>query len=214
MKNYEEEYHKKLHNYLINDNAYYITRAKLAKYKYFKGIAKSDKVLEFGCGLGQNIYLIKNAEGYDISKFSLDFAQKKGIKTINELQKIKDQNYDVVFCSHVLEHVEQPKNVLDLIRQKLKKDGKLILLLPVENQKKSDFKLDDSQHLYSWTFKTINNLLIKTGFKPVYNSYVWGTAYKKLLDVARYNFYLYYLLTTFVGYILNKKEMKIVAIKN
>ena len=70
---YEEKYHQEIHKYLLKDEEYYTLRAKLAKERYFKNISESKKILEFGCGLGQNIFNLNNAEGYDISKFSLGF---------------------------------------------------------------------------------------------------------------------------------------------
>ena len=213
MKEYETEYHKKLHGHLYSNKKYYNLKAKLALSKYFKGIPKDKKILEYGCGLGQNIYLLQNAIGYDISEFSLDFARKKGIKVTNDIKVIKDESCDIVFSAHVLEHLENPLETLKLMQKKLKKGGKLILVLPVEKHGKANFKLDDSQHLYCWNFRTINNLLINAGFQPIKNSYFGGAGYGKLLSISKINLNLYVLLTRFISFLYNAKEMKIIAIK-
>lgn len=213
MVGYEKKYVLELHNYLYSNPYYYKIRAKIALEKYFKKIPKNSKVLEFGVGLGQNIFYLKNAIGYDISKFSLDFCHKKGIQITNNLNELKNKDFDVVFCSHVLEHLDHPINSLKLMKQKLKSGGKLILILPVEKQKKGKLKMEKSQHLYCWTFQTINNLLIKNEFKVVKNEYFRGAGYYKLLPISKLNFTLYKILTKIVSIILNRKEMMIVAIK-
>lgn len=213
MNGYEKEYHLALHSYLYSSKEYYDARAKLAYLKYFKGVSKSSKVLEFGCGLGQNIYLIPNAWGYDISKFSLNFAKSKGINATDNLKKIKDSSFDVVISCHVLEHLENPLEALKLMKQKLKKGGKLILVLPVEKQQRVEMKMDSSQHLYCWNFRTINNLLIKAGFRPIENSYLRGAGYKKLLPISRISFKLYDFLTRFLSFLTCEKDMKIIALK-
>ena len=86
--NYEEEYHLNRHSNLYNDSEYYFARARIALRLFFKGIKKSSKILEYGCGLGQNICLMKNinAIGYDTSKFALEFCKKKGERTVSKLK--------------------------------------------------------------------------------------------------------------------------------
>ena len=209
--NYENDYHNCLHKYLITDESYYKARARLALVKYFKGIPKNSKILEFGCGVGQNIYMLKNAIGYDISNYSLNIAKSKGVNIIGNIKDIKNNSCDVVFSSHVLEHVENPIETLKLIKSKIKEGGKLILVLPVEKHAKVDFNMDVNQHLYAWNFRTINNLLIKAGFKVIKNEFAYGTAYHKLLFVSKVNFRLYHWLTKLAGFVKGSKEMIIVA---
>ena len=212
---YESEYHQRLHEYLYNNEEYYNARAELALIKYFKNFPKESKTLEWGCGLGQNIYLVKNSIGYDISKFAITFCKKKGINATNNLRKIKGNSFDIIISSHVLEHLENPFPVLKEIHRKLKKGGKLILILPVEARKFPGriAEMEGSQHLYCWNFRTIDNLLIKAGFTPIENTYLYGTAYHFLLKISRISFKMYYLLTKIVAHLLNRKEMKIIAIK-
>ena len=211
---YERDYHLEKHAYLYKDEKYYDVRAKLSILKYFLGIQKDSKILEFGCGLGHNIISFPNAIGYDISKFAIDFCKKKGINITNNLKSLKDDYFDVVFSCHVLEHLENPFKELEIIHKKLKKGGKLILILPVEKHQRVSLEIDSNQHLYCWNFRTINNLLTKVGFKPVENKYLWGTGYKKLLFFSRINFALYNFMTKLMGVILNAREMKMLAIKN
>jgi predicted SAM-dependent methyltransferase len=80
--------------------------------------------LDIGCG---------NAcrEGYigmDIAKFSKD------VKIIVNLEKqkipCKDNSVDEIYCAHVLEHLNNPIEVLDEFNRILKPGGKLIIRVP------------------------------------------------------------------------------------
>jgi SAM-dependent methyltransferase len=215
-KKYEKEYHSVVHDHLYTDKRYYLARSKLSKIKYFNFLKdpKNLKILEFGCGLGQNIFLIENAQGYDISKFSLDFCEKNGIKILKDIKKLKNNSFDVILLCHVLEHLEKPYETILFLKNKLKKGGKIMLLLPPEKINKiKNFKPDIHQHLYCWNFRTIDNFLLRAGFKIIENKFIYGAAYKKLLFFNRIHFQLYRFATTALGKTLNFKEMMIIAQK-
>ena len=68
---YEKKYHTIVHKNLLENERYYLFRAKCADrfyWKYLRG-----KILDFGCGLGQNIFLHKeNSIGIEISEFAVE----------------------------------------------------------------------------------------------------------------------------------------------
>ena len=213
--NYEEEYHLNRHSNLYNDSEYYFARARIALRLFFKGIKKSSKILEYGCGLGQNICLMKNinAIGYDTSKFALDFCKKKGVRTVSKLKDLdKYGEFDVVLSCEVLEHLENPLMALEEMNSQLKKGGKLILILPIDKWNKPKID-DDNQHLYNWNFNTITNLLVRAGFYPVHYNIIKATGFKRLLWASRISFELYFFLTKLAAIISGSKHMKIIAIK-
>lgn len=209
---YEKEYQELKHNYLIHSQEYYRIRARIAFERYFNN-KDPGKVLDFGCGLGHNIFLLKNAIGYDISKFALDFCNNKGIKTVNNLKKIENNSIDVIISVHVFEHIERPFETLKILREKLRIGGKLILILPKLPHYKASYQIDSNQEIFAWTFRTINNLLIKSGFRVVENKEYFGAGYYKLLPLSRISSRLYEWLTTFIGKFTDG-ELKVVAIKN
>jgi len=209
---YEEWYHTERHNTHFNDD-YYNSRAKIAITKFFSGFDTNSRILDFGCGLGQNIFYLPNAMGYDISKFGVEFCKKKNIKATNNLNDVPDEEFDIVISTHVLEHHPNPKEMLVQIFSKLKKGASLILVIPHEVHGIPKFELDLNQHLFMWNFQAINNLLITTGFKVVQNKYVRGAGYNKLLKLARINFNLYKTATNLISRLSGIKEMMIVAVK-
>lgn len=209
---YESWYHSTRHSNHFNDE-YYNARAKIALTKFFSSIDKNSRVLDFGCGLGQNIYLLPNAVGYDISSFGIEFCRKKGINATTDLGLIPDETFEVVFSAHVLEHHPHPKTMLEDMYKKLKPGHTLILVIPFERHGKGKFEYDLNQHLYTWNFQAINNLLLTVGFKIQGNRYIRGAGYFRLLPLAKFSFAVYRFATNFISHLFGIKEMMIVAEK-
>lgn len=209
---YESWYHETRHSNHFNED-YYNARAKIALTKFFKNIDQNSRILDYGCGLGQNIYYLPNAMGYDISEFGVEFCRKKGINATNNLDAVPEEGFDVVFSAHVLEHHPHPKTMLESIHSKLKKGKTLVLVIPFERHGKGKFEFDLNQHLFTWNFQAINNLLLTTGFKVVENRYIRGAGYFRLLPLAKINFGLYKFVTNTVSRLFGIKEMMIIARK-
>ena len=208
---YEAWYHTERHGTHFNDD-YYNARARIAVKKFFSSININSRILDFGCGLGQNIYKLPNAVGYDISEFGIEFCRRKGIAATTDLEEI-NETFDVVFSSHVLEHHPHPKTMLEQMHGKLKKGGKVILVIPHERHGKGKFSFDLNQHLYTWNFQAINNLLLMTGFEILENRYIRGAGYNRLLPLAKINFGLYRFATNLLSYLTGIKEMMVICRK-
>jgi hypothetical protein len=99
------------------------------------------------------------------------------------------------------------------MNRKLKKGKKLILVIPHERHGRGKFEYDLNQHLYTWNFQTINNLLLTTGFTIKENRYIRGAGYFRLLPVAKLNFGLYRFLTNALSRLAGIKEIMVVAEK-
>lgn len=125
--------------------------------------------LEFGVGLGQNLAVIQAEEkwGVDISPQSKLFCESKGFKWTDSLESIPNEMADIVISRHSLEHVSSPYETLSALRRKIRADGKMFLVVPVETVgiPKSLTAFDEHCHLFSWTPMTLKNLLIATGWK-------------------------------------------------
>lgn len=201
------------HKKLLSDIKYYLFRARYADkiyWKYFEN-SKNGKFIEFGCGMGQNIFMHKkNSTGIDISNFAIKQCKKKGINVIKDIKKIDSGSIEGIICCHVLEHLEEPAYYLREFLRVLKKGGKLVLVLPAnknEGIKAPDFK---AWHLYAWTVSAIWALLHTVGFKVKIAkfNYAFGFSlfYKLPLPFAM-------AVLKSSGYLRNQKEMIIVAEK-
>jgi len=142
---------------------------------------KNAKILDIGCSIG---FFLKTASsngfipfGYDINKINLKKAKKLfGIYTVND-NYLEDETYDnffdVVTIWDVLEHMADPITFLSKLSFKLKSGGLLVVQCP--NMDSYEFLrfgqywnwLIPGDHLLFFTIKTLNHVLVKTGFKPI-----------------------------------------------
>lgn len=101
-------------------------------------IPKSE-VLDLGCGAGNvsALYREKGCRvvGLDISENAIELAKKQGIEAREwDLNKMplpfREESFDVVILSDVLEHIVAPISLLKEIKRILKRGGKLIISVP------------------------------------------------------------------------------------
>lgn len=164
-----DEYHKVRHQELFNNPALIEAWGTYAQLTYFPEVRPTDKILEVGCGLGNNlVHIRKMAEVYatEPSPAARDFAKGIGINAVASLEDLPTAlQFDYVFLRHVLEHVSEPHAFLTELRGRLKPDGKIIIVLPTESPYSPVNPSDLDHHLYCWNRQTISNLLTDTGYK-------------------------------------------------
>ena len=73
----------------------------------------------------------------------------------------------------VLEHIEKDESFLKAIYNKMKKNGHLFLTVPAYNALWSNEDIQ-AGHFRRYTHTHIKNLFLKTGFKPVYSTYLFA----------------------------------------
>jgi SAM-dependent methyltransferase len=161
----------------------------------FKNVPDSAKyILDIGCGNGDNARIL-NKKGRIIDGITLSEKEKENAQQYmsniyihnleNGLPSDLAYKYDVIICSHVIEHIAYPKNLLTDIKQRLASNGILIVALPniMHYQSRSkllmgDFNYRESgiwdyTHLRWYTFKTGKELLTNNGFNLI-KSFVSG----------------------------------------
>jgi len=186
MRNYyDNQYHTKVLGVMMSDDEYFWARAEASARFYFTEDEGHKRIFEYGCGIGQGIAALPNAKGWDISTEARDCCKRRGVQVYDTIDEVPTESWDIVFCRHVLEHVDNPLGVIRKIRELLVADGELYLVVPKEGHYRPPIEFDINRHLYCWNFRTINNLLFYAGFVPYLNrtSYILG--YRKLLRVRR-----------------------------
>jgi len=207
-----DQYHKDRHPEFLKSETLAKAWSEFAFNEYFKGEIKQD-ILEFGGGLGQNlIYLANKSDIWMIepSDIGRKYADKFGIKTafsIPDLMLLNSGKYDIILCRHVLEHVDNPLQVLVDLKSLLKPDGELILVLPVETKAKP-VKNEIDFHQFCWTPRTAINLLKNAKFEDIEWKYNFFTGKRLFLFIYNsFGIKYYRSLMKFTGFAFNSKEL-------
>lgn len=165
-----------------------ISRYQLTLKEIESRFGKKGKVLDVGCGTGEFLVAAKllgwDAYGIDISgpmcrhiSENLNIPARAG--QFHEMDLSNWGPFDVIFCSHVIEHVPNPNLWMQTYKKYLKKEG--ILCLNVPNQyapekviqrflktiglrKNKWEKWRTPDHLYEPHLKTIKYLVEKNNF--------------------------------------------------
>lgn len=135
------------------------------------------KLLEVGCMHG---YFLNKAReigfevsGLEKSKNAAIYGRKTFELNIKNGDladaKFQPNSFDIIFMGHVIEHLPNPKNDLDVIKKILKPNGLLVILCP--NFKSIGAKIFNRtwswlcppEHIFQYTPKTISALLNTSG---------------------------------------------------
>ena len=99
-------------------------------------ISPKAKILEVGCGSGQNLLLWKeqNPTGLDISLEAIEKAKDEGLTVlqgdVNTKLPFANESFDIIFALDIIEHVEDDAAAIKRLVDLLKPNGKLIINVP------------------------------------------------------------------------------------
>jgi SAM-dependent methyltransferase len=102
---------------------------------YLKALAgQSHRILDYGCSWGYNVYKLKhsgfNASGFELSVPRAQFGENNlEVKIFSNLEHIPS-GFDIVFTSHVLEHLHSIPDFLKFSRRILHHEGILVAFVP------------------------------------------------------------------------------------
>jgi 2-polyprenyl-3-methyl-5-hydroxy-6-metoxy-1,4-benzoquinol methylase len=191
QKYYQEESTQYSHKYSNNELEYFINTAKVTEYIYSKYFSKSKhieekksiSVLDLGAGEGFfSNYFLKNNYSVTALDFS-DFGIKKHNKEVlpNLVQGdifesiqdlfVEESKFDIINLSNVLD----PRELLTNIKTLLKESSMLRISVPNDYSEYQNFLINKGyttetwlappEHLHYFTFKSLENLLVKLGYK-------------------------------------------------
>lgn len=98
------------------------------------GVSRGAKVLEFGCSWGYGAWQLRQAgyevQAYEISRPRCRYAREKlGVDANHELEAL-GKGFDLIFSSHVLEHVDSLGASLDFLEARLNPGGLMVHVTP------------------------------------------------------------------------------------
>ena len=144
-------------------------KQKLLLLNSFKSSSKS--VLDFGAGTGDFLKICKNNNwqvlGIEPSAEARENAVKKGVHLKENLLDVTNQKFDVITLWHVLEHVENLKNTIKVLKSLLQPEGRIVVAVP--NYKSYDAAFykehwaayDVPRHLWHFSQKAIHKLFLE-----------------------------------------------------
>ena len=144
-------------------------KQKLLLLNSFKSSSKS--VLDFGAGTGDFLKICKNNNwqvlGIEPSAEARENAVKKGVHLKENLLDVTNQKFDVITLWHVLEHVENLKNTIKVLKSLLQPEGRIVVAVP--NYKSYDAAFykehwaayDVPRHLWHFSQKSIHKLFLE-----------------------------------------------------
>jgi len=91
------------------------------------------RCLDVGCGDGFLLKLIQERFGCEIVGHDVYVDPNAHVPVITDRDKI-DGKYDLIICTHVLEHLTDPLGMLDWIVSKLSDDGLVFIEVPTYKQ--------------------------------------------------------------------------------
>lgn len=101
---------------------------------------KTGRILDVGCSAAFFLFVAKERgwqpQGAEIAKWAAEFSQKElGIDVFNGMlqdAKFPDGHFDVVFSSHVMEHIGQPLGLLKEMARVLRPGGAHLTVVPTQ----------------------------------------------------------------------------------
>ncbi len=138
------------------------------------------RTLDIGMATGEYLEMFPpGSVGLDISAENIWITKEKGLEAIkadiNQQLPFPGNSFSTVFCSHVLEHVDSPLNLLRESQRILKPKGHLVLAVPLEKTivrliRDGYFK-DHMGHLYGLSVECAERLLQHSGFEIIVKYY-------------------------------------------
>jgi 2-polyprenyl-3-methyl-5-hydroxy-6-metoxy-1,4-benzoquinol methylase len=135
------------------------------------------RFIDVGCGAGSTVYLAKqlgwSAIGLEIDPSAVRAARQFGLNILEgDYGRLTEfeQYFDCIICSHVLEHVHDPLDLLRKLASAVKPGGALLLTLPnalsaIRYHFGADWRgLEAPRHLSIPSESQLVKLLVELGF--------------------------------------------------
>lgn len=143
-------------------------------------LQNNKNLLDFGCGAGNLLRSFSDLRS-DLNLFGYDLDERE----IGNLLKIKNfkhlisgklktnLKFDLISMSHTLEHLTNPRESLQQLRELLSHDGYLAIAVP--DCMSDPFKLLVADHCSHFSSKTLETLLLSVGLEVVYLDTIFKT---------------------------------------
>jgi SAM-dependent methyltransferase len=134
----------------------------------FLDLSKVARVLDYG-GMDGRLMSAFRKRGRDC--YLVDYSNEvaSGITKLGDrIHDVdEDERFDLIVCSHVLEHVAQPRQVLERLRRHLSDSGYIFVEVPMEVWRRAPLPEEPVTHINFFTPNSLRNLLTSSGLDVV-----------------------------------------------
>jgi len=149
-----------------------------SQYKYCKTYIQNKKnFLDIGAGSGQTLFWFEEL-GFDVTGIEPD---TRNVELINKkLKRGKcfsgfienfdhDKKYDIIWISHVFEHIINPRDFLNRIKNNLNEDGIVFIEVPnCSNEKILDLSIFKNPSTFHFTKSTLSKLAVNANYRVLH----------------------------------------------
>ena len=180
-KNDASVYSNKLYKEQFPDGIEYhywnVARFKIIN-QLIKKIAITIKGISIGCGIGVDVKLLRD---YDIDVIGVEPSNRKPIESMKKYIKTDSSsllvdNYNTVFLLEVLEHLKEPKKMLDDIIKSYTNLQYIIITVPARSEIFSNYDIEVG-HEKRYNLEDIECLAKALGIEVVFNKYIFNILY-------------------------------------
>ena len=175
------------------DGSHYWTKERISsslvyQYSFYKWVKKkcnndkSLRVLDIGCGPGTKLMHFFGSQGYTVvgidQKDAVNYCRSK-FKSFSNASFHVDNfddpsdsdigHFDIIICSDVIEHLEQPDNLMSFIKRFANHNTRIFISTPERERLrgKNNIKSPKSDYLREWSQKEFVKYSEKSGLKVI-----------------------------------------------
>lgn len=184
-KRYNSDYFD--YEFTNETNFFELVKKTITDFDVLSILEKGASVLEIGCATGLFLKFMEdcgyNAAGVEICKESAEYGIKKyGVNIINKTlyeAGFKEKSFDFIHFSHLIEHLNDPKDFISLVYRLLKPAGFIIVTTPNSSGLFSGFYNENwrcivDDHLFLFNKSNLSLLLKNNGF-IIDDVLTWGS---------------------------------------
>jgi len=136
--------------------------------------ARPLRVLDFGCGNGEFLAMCHQ---YGFEAFGVDRSEarseKAGVRVVESVEELDSLPFHAITLFEVLEHVDHPRAILEMLRGRLAPGGILVLETPdcsgitgIVSRRDYD-NIHPLEHINGFTPTTLRSIAERVGFKAI-----------------------------------------------